>query len=407
MGATRQNRRPELEAKSSDRWACKVLARGRDALLRSVNLRSVEQGNLAKPLKVPVGVTDLDFGLLAFVSYLPTPRNAGGMSTSCLDPELASKSVQRDPWVGCESVPQARPPSQKMHERFQERLELFLSEVKAHPEQFRGKVLRRRHNLLSVTEMADKKRPVASSIDSAVVAAVPRASSLPLERTRDCDVASAASAAVATAVVKAAVAAVVVGKDESQEVSSPPLRERSKSANAAGRSHSSKYVGNSNSVVVASAAPAPSPSAVPSDSAGPGLQMSIAPRGLPSRPSPSRGEAFSPPRRLGWVKMPSSTWLLHPEARDWLYEPDEGVYFHAPSETLWREEQHSLAVAAAAAAALAAEEACSHLRLEPADHKSSRCRAQGRSAGDASLASLPSTAASAASTPLAPSVHLS
>eukprot|EP00443_Scrippsiella_acuminata_P030229 CAMPEP_0115334574 /NCGR_PEP_ID=MMETSP0270-20121206/87981_1 /TAXON_ID=71861 /ORGANISM="Scrippsiella trochoidea, Strain CCMP3099" /LENGTH=378 /DNA_ID=CAMNT_0002755561 /DNA_START=56 /DNA_END=1190 /DNA_ORIENTATION=- len=250
----------------------------------------------------------------------------------------------------------------KMHERFQERLELFLSEVKAHPEQFRGKVLRRRHNLLSVTEMADKKRPVASSIDSAVVAAVPRASSLPLERTRDCDVASAASAAVATAVVKAAVAAVVVGKDESQEVSSPPLRERSKSANAAGRSHSSKYVGNSNSVVVASAAPAPSPSAVPSDSAGPGLQMSIAPRGLPSRPSPSRGEAFSPPRRLGWVKMPSSTWLLHPEARDWLYEPDEGVYFHAPSETLWREEQHSLAVAAAAAAALAAEEACSHLR---------------------------------------------
>lgn len=60
-------------------------------------------------------------------------------------------------------------------------------------------------------------------------------------------------------------------------------------------------------------------------------------------PEKSRGgddaQAMDPPPRQGWqaAKKKKSKWSFNPQAPDWLFEPIEGVYFHTPSKTLWRE----------------------------------------------------------------------
>lgn len=62
---------------------------------------------------------------------------------------------------------------------------------------------------------------------------------------------------------------------------------------------------------------------------------------LGSSSSSSILAGFSPPSRDGWIKAPQGPWAANPQHTDWLYQPEEGVYFHVPTETLWREERFS------------------------------------------------------------------
>lgn len=56
-------------------------------------------------------------------------------------------------------------------------------------------------------------------------------------------------------------------------------------------------------------------------------------------PGGDDSQAMDPPPRRGWraAKKKKSKWSYNPQAPDWLLEPIEGVYFHTPSKTLWRE----------------------------------------------------------------------
>eukprot|EP00747_Dinoflagellata_sp_TGD_P171354 gnl/TRDRNA2_/TRDRNA2_205242_c0_seq1.p1 gnl/TRDRNA2_/TRDRNA2_205242_c0~~gnl/TRDRNA2_/TRDRNA2_205242_c0_seq1.p1 ORF type:complete len:555 (+),score=96.36 gnl/TRDRNA2_/TRDRNA2_205242_c0_seq1:35-1666(+) len=111
-----------------------------------------------------------------------------------------------------------------------------------------------------------------------------------------------------------------------------------------------------------------SPSAVPAEDDTPGIHRPAA--SLAGRPTPaalgiptgipedSAEFGFSPPVRRGWRPFGEGAWQVNPEKPDWLYEPAEGVYFHVPSDTLWREEKHAGAGAAG-----------DEVRVEPAKQK--------------------------------------
>lgn len=76
---------------------------------------------------------------------------------------------------------------------------------------------------------------------------------------------------------------------------------------------------------------------------------------------------ITPPARSGWVPLPTiqtpggsdckGAWQRHPDKNNWIYQPEEAVYFHLPSDTLWRED-------ASASSQKAQDPACVH--VEPA-----------------------------------------
>jgi len=59
--------------------------------------------------------------------------------------------------------------------------------------------------------------------------------------------------------------------------------------------------------------------------------------GLPSS-STASDRGFNPPSRKGWMPLAQGPWHHHPEDPDWLFQAAECVFFHIPSDTLWRED---------------------------------------------------------------------
>lgn len=322
---------------------------------------------MSKPLKGPSGIVK-DIGQNAYDSTVtsPTSKSVGGGRTSLF---TRNQSAPLDPWLDQKTNLNFRPPTVRTYARFKGKLDAFCRQACADPESLRREINRRRAKFPIGYEPAKEDTLVRGSLsmrcsDDEQPPVTTQRSEPPMPVTAVTRQASDAGPLVGP---RPTCVGGAVLKEQEKDVSTvgkrmlsnepPPkaplprrrpekLKIQSSDEDLLAEEPKKTNVNNcvTPTRAVSSRARVPvSPSTVPADEPTQawawmgGLRGSSA--GLPQGSS----KAFSPPVRHGWVPAAQGSWQRQGEDGSWLFEPDEGVYFHIPSETLWREERRRAA----------------------------------------------------------------
>mmetsp|Transcript_173944 Transcript_173944/g.557571 ORF Transcript_173944/g.557571 Transcript_173944/m.557571 type:complete len:493 (+) Transcript_173944:77-1555(+) len=288
-----------------------------------------------RPLHGAAGIAR-DIGDKAFNSIAPSPKTKKGVAWPSIF--SAQPSIRLDPWLGHldNQGPQCmRPPNIRTYERFKVRFDKFLAQVQHDPQKLRRDVDRLRAKL-------PVGYPIAAAADLA----------------RDCyclgNARDSSQQASKDGLMSAA-------PPRGELPASQPIPARALVGNGAQScSRDGRVEGVARKVVMRPAAirtsglseeatqrlqpPSPSPmspSVVSDADEHPrSLQQNTLPLSSPGLPTVQECTTpFSPPLRRGWVPLQTGSWQQHPDKEHWLFKPQEGVYFHIPSDTLWRESE--------------------------------------------------------------------
>lgn len=290
-----------------------------------------------------VGITH-DINCLSFNSAVPTPKSTPWRLAWRLN-RPSRASLQPDPWLNTnENNLMAFPPTFKTYEHFKYEFDDFLDALLLCPVQFRKRIERHREALESAIEALEKEQTTQPVLRKKKVRRGSLRSRLGLNRYSN---ANACSSEFRPSGVD------ITCHVESKTSSSYP------SGMLVIQEHEIQRPCNLDSKHIELHLPVTDPMLPPSPSTdiateaslrtmGMHLSSSHGPTVLPSSSAGlpcSCGDAqnvgFSPPARSGWVAFPKAgagSWLQHPSGKNWLYQPTENVYFHCPSDTLWREE---------------------------------------------------------------------
>jgi len=270
------------------------------------------------PIRASAGIAE-DIGHLTFESSQPSPSNASLSGfRRALFPRAAA---QRDPWLARGQKPDCfAPPSMNTYARFKVKLDAFVRRSAKNPDELQREIHHRRvrmrtHALVLSDPLPVCKVPLKGSkrATGVPVASGPDPQLKPPRRPKVKPPPILASDILEEAFVPGAGAGDAVGGESGRSPALPnPI----------------------------------SPSAVPIEGDSPAGARIRALRPDLKDPLPSsRGLPhcqpetlpFSPPHRKGWVPFEDGRWQMHPDASSWLHKPNEGMYFHMPSNTLWNE----------------------------------------------------------------------